>query len=151
MHKYSLIPSVLIALATSLPAWAGETEKQVVRDYTEIVLNGREFDRLEEFVSADLIQHNPNLPNGSAPLQEFWSQFLATMPEARFESARLISEGEFVVDHSVFFPAEGTAGVAVVDIYRVVDGKIVQHWDVSTPIPESFASGNHPVFDDAAR
>jgi predicted SnoaL-like aldol condensation-catalyzing enzyme len=37
---------------------------------------------------------------------------------------------------------EGDRGVAVVDLFRVKDGKIVEHWDVIQPVPEKTASGN---------
>ena len=33
-------------------------------------------------------------------------------------------------------------GMAVVDIFRVEEGKIVEHWDVTTDVPEQTASGN---------
>ncbi|MEM1363405.1 MAG: nuclear transport factor 2 family protein [Pseudomonadota bacterium] len=148
MKALRLGTAVVFALSASSPILAGQAEKEIVHGYVEKVVNGREFDRIDEFVATDLKQHNPNLPNGLEPLKGFWEQFLSELPEARFESVRMISEGEFVVDHSVFYPVEGALGVAVVDIYRVVDGKIVQHWDIFKPIEEPFASGNHPVYPD---
>jgi predicted SnoaL-like aldol condensation-catalyzing enzyme len=45
-------------------------------------------------------------------------------------------------------PAEDlprSRGTAVVDLYRLEDGKVVEHWDVMQPIPESSANG-HPMF-----
>lgn len=148
MKKIAITSAVLLTAFLSQHAAAGEEEKAVVEAYVETVLNGRAFGRIEEFIAPDLVQHNPNLPNGVAPLKSFWEDFLGGMPEAQFESARMISEGQFVVDHAVFFPTVDSAGIAVVDIYRVEDGMIVQHWDVSMPIPDAFASGNHPVFSD---
>lgn len=148
MNALKLGAAAMVVLAASSPILAGQAEKDVVHGYVETVVNGREFDRIDEFVATDLKQHNPNLPNGVEPLKGFWEQFLSELPEARFESVRMISEGELVVDHSVFYPVEGALGVAVVDIYRVVDGMITQHWDVFMPIEEPFASGNHPVYAD---
>ncbi len=49
----------------------------------------------------------------------------------------VIAEGDLVAlyVHSVRVP--GTRGRRIVDIFRVSDGKVVEHWDVIQDIPES--------------
>ena len=56
-------------------------------------------------------------------------------PGARNEVKRAIAEGDLVVlhVHSVVIP--GTPGRQIVDIFRVEDGKVVEHWDVIQEIP----------------
>lgn len=134
-------------LATSLPshALAEQSPAGLVKAYIDVVVNGRDFDRIDEFVSEDLIQRNPNLPNGRAPLKAFWTDFMTSQPDASFTVARMISEGNLVVKHSLFQSTPDDRGTAVVDIFRIENGLIVEHWDVIQPVAETWASGNHPV------
>jgi predicted SnoaL-like aldol condensation-catalyzing enzyme len=58
---------------------------------------------------------------------------------------RLIAEGDLVVVHSHNVPVPGTRGRAVIDIFRLEDGKIVEHWDVVQEVPET-AKNNNTMF-----
>ena len=44
--------------------------------------------------------------------------------------------------HSRFIPAPGATGLAVIDVLRIADGLIVEHWDVNEAVPESTVSGH---------
>lgn len=144
----SVATALLLTAIVPTISFAEEDPATVVREYIEVVVNGRQFDRIDEFVARDLIQRNPNLPNGREPLRQFWTDFMGGQPEARFTVARVISEGDLVVEHSLFQSSSDDRGTAVIDIYRIEDGLIVEHWDVVQPIPETTASGNHPVLDE---
>ncbi len=144
--SFFLAPALALAVVAS-PALADDSPREVVEAYVDTVINGRQFDRIDEFVHADIIQHNPNLPNGREALQGFWTEFMTSQPEAEFVIARTVAEGDLVAKHAWFIPAPGERGAAVIDIYRVEDGLIVQHWDVVQFIPESTVSGNHMVLD----
>lgn len=137
-------------LLAALPASAQETPAEIVKEYIEVVVNGRQFDRIDEFIAEDLIQRNPNLPNGREPLKAFWTEFMGSRPEAQFTIGRVIAEGNLVAEHSLFRETPDDQGVAVVDIYRVEDGLIVEHWDVVQFLPDDFVSvsGNHPVLEE---
>lgn len=113
----------------------------------EVVIKGRQFDRIDEFVAEDMVQRNPNLPNGREALKQFWEGFMETNPEVQFNVVRSISDGTMVWEHVHVQLKPGDLGVAVVDIFRVEDGLIVEHWDVLQPIPEASASGNHMILD----
>ncbi len=143
--KTLALSAVLAAMAQA--GLAEDTPREIVEAYVETVINGRQFDRIDEFVHADIIQHNPNLPNGREALQAFWTEFMTSQPEAEFVIARTIAEGDLVAKHAWFVPAPGERGAAVIDIYRVEDGLIVQHWDAVQFIPEESVSGNHMVLD----
>ncbi|MEM7057547.1 MAG: nuclear transport factor 2 family protein [Pseudomonadota bacterium] len=144
------IAAAFLFLTAAAPgaSFADESPAAIVEKYIDVVVNGRQFDRIDEFVAEDLIQRNPNLLNGREPLRQFWTDFMGKNAEARFTVARVIAQGDLVVEHSLFQGSPGDRGIAVVDIYRVEDGLIVEHWDVVQPIPETFASGNHPVLDE---
>lgn len=133
-----------------MPVLAGghnDAAAELVHQYVEVVVNGREFDRIDEFVAEDIVQHNPNLPNGRAAMQQFWEGFLGPLPDARIEVVRTISDGTMVWEHALLTRGPDDPGIAAVDIYRVEDGMIVEHWDVVQQVPAETASGNHMVLE----
>ena len=63
-------------------------------------------------------------------------------PNSRSEIKRAIAEGDLVVLHVHSVREPGQRGRAIVDIFRLENGKIVEHWDVNQPVPEQAANGN---------
>jgi len=118
---------------------------QTVRDYLELLWNQGLVEKADAFVAEDLIQHNPNLADGRAPLVEFIQGARGQMPDFRFDVKRLAAEGDLVFAHSHFIPAPGVAGLAVIDVFRLVDGVIVEHWDVNEAVPETTTGGREIV------
>jgi predicted SnoaL-like aldol condensation-catalyzing enzyme len=53
-----------------------------------------------------------------------------------------VAEGDFVVTHVFIKQHENDRGIAAIDIFRLENGKIVEHWDVTTAIPETSANSN---------
>jgi predicted SnoaL-like aldol condensation-catalyzing enzyme len=103
----------------------------------------------------DYIQHSPLAPDGREALREFVIYIKATFPEGHLDFRRVVAEGDLVLVHSHLVPVPGTRGDALVDIFRVQDGKIAEHWDVTQAVPETTASGNdmfstlsHPQVDE---
>jgi len=119
--------------------------KALVADFYAKVWNGHDIAALPDFVAEGYIQHNPNVGNGRAPLQAFLGTMFESLPEARFTLVRLIAEGDLVVAHTLFQANPADRGMAVVDIYRVEDGRLAEHWDVKEAVPEVSANGNPMV------
>lgn len=115
---------------------------QLVRDYLENVWNQGNTELAAKYVAEDLIQHNPNLADGRIALVEYIDGARQQMPDMRFEVKRIIAEGDLVVAHSLFTAAGGSVAMAVVDIVRVANGIIVEHWDATETVPATTASGN---------
>jgi predicted SnoaL-like aldol condensation-catalyzing enzyme len=83
-------------------------------------------------------QHNPLIEDGRDGLRKF----VAWM-RAHGEIKRAFSDGDYVILHSYWHGLTDTPhGEAVVDIYRCENGKVVEHWDVIQPIPETAANNN---------
>ncbi|KAB2383685.1 nuclear transport factor 2 family protein [Actinomadura montaniterrae] len=115
---------------------------KLVRDYIEFVWNQGRTEEAERFLAKDLIQHNPNLPDGRKPLAEFIDGLREQLPAARFDIRRLAAEGDLVFVHSLFTAEPGHRGTAVVDVFRIEDGLIVEHWDLREDVPETTVSGH---------
>ncbi|MBB5985233.1 nuclear transport factor 2 family protein [Sphingobium lignivorans] len=146
----------VMALALGLagiaaPAQAAEgqcdlTARQVVERFIPLFYEQKDVrTAFMTWVAEDYIQHNPvakdGRDNGIAALEPFFR----SMPELRYTVARVIAEGDLVVVHNKLQMNAQDRGSAVVDIFRVENCKIVEHWDVIQPIPEKSANP-HPMF-----
>lgn len=60
----------------------------------------------------------------------------------RVDIKRQIAEGDLVVLHNHLIPQPGARGLAVMDIFRLANDKIVEHWDVIQDVPEKSANNN---------
>ncbi|PXW84693.1 putative SnoaL-like aldol condensation-catalyzing enzyme [Ruegeria sp. P4] len=95
-----------------------------------------------DVIAEDYIQHNPNVPDGKAPLVSFFSGYFAENPESRARIVRSAADGDLVWLHVQSTNGEEDLGEAVVDIFRVEDGMIVEHWDVIQTVPSEAANSN---------
>lgn len=87
-------------------------------------------------------QHNPQAPDGAPAIVAFMTRLVTENPEVHLDIRRVIAEDDLVMTHSLVTLSPGDRGTAVVDIYRLADGKIVEHWDVVQPVPMTAANGN---------
>jgi hypothetical protein len=69
-------------------------------------------------------------------------QLRTAIPELRAEVKNIVAEGDFVMAHVHGVRVPGQPGTAIVDILRLEDGRIVEHWDVMQPIPDESANPN---------
>lgn len=90
-------------------------------------------------------QHNPEAPDGAEGFVGAISGLFSAFPDFTTEIKRVIVEDDLaVIHHHTQMNAED-AGSAVVDIFRVADGKIVEHWDVVQAVPRG-AQNNNTMF-----
>jgi predicted SnoaL-like aldol condensation-catalyzing enzyme len=97
---------------------------------------------IDKYIDPGYIQHNPMAPTGSEPIRTFFKQFYQSTPTATVSIKRVLADGDLVAVHYNAVPKPGDRGLAVVDIFRIADGKIVEHWDVVQPVPEKSANEN---------
>jgi predicted SnoaL-like aldol condensation-catalyzing enzyme len=116
-------PTLTDGLAEITDVDRTERNRDLVRDMIEKVFVGRNPATLDDYVAVDkLVQHNP-LRSGSSN---------GSVEYAKLH--RIIAEGNFV-----FAQSEGTLDGqphAFLQLFRVQDGKIAEHWDVATAIPD---------------
>jgi predicted SnoaL-like aldol condensation-catalyzing enzyme len=122
-----------------------ERNRAVVKQFSEVFYNQKDVKRaFETYVAADYVQHNPNLPDGRAAAIAMLGPMFAA-PGAKFEVKRIIVDGDMAVIHLFGQGDPKTPGAAVADIFRLRDGKIVEHWDVLQPMPAT-SKNPHPMF-----
>lgn len=139
--RRTLLALPLLALAA--PAAAQADPKAIVLAFYQLgFIEGRVAEAFERYVGPTYTQHNPRVADGAAPAIAFLTRNFAENPQRRNEIKRVIAEGDLVALHIHARPNPESRGVAIVDIFRVENGRIVEHWDVIQPVPESSANGN---------
>lgn len=119
----------------------------VVKFYTEAFIEKKPRKAAEAYISESrYIQHNPHVADGRQAFIDFLEPYFASHPELLpSEIKRIVASGDLVMLHVHSRRSLTDRGYAVVDIFRVDGDKIVEHWDVMQPVPESTVSG-HSVF-----
>jgi predicted SnoaL-like aldol condensation-catalyzing enzyme len=120
-----------------------ERNKQtVIAFYTRAFNDHKPADAVTKYVGSQYIQHNPDTRNGAEAFIQSATAFIGKFPQVSVEIKRVIAEGELVVTHDLVRMSPEDRGMAGADIFRLRDGKIVEHWDVRQPIPEKAANDN---------
>jgi predicted SnoaL-like aldol condensation-catalyzing enzyme len=123
-----------------------EENKAVVRDFYMLAFNQRKPEEaMAKYVQTEYCQHNPRVGNGVAAFIAFARGYLQAYPNLHYYLKRIIAEGDMVVLHSQLLREPSDRGIAVVDIFRIEDGKIAEHWDVIQEVPE-FVANNNTMF-----
>lgn len=140
--KNSTLALALAITAFAAPVLAQQSNKEfVVNAVTALFIDG-DLTAIDRYWADDYIQRNPMLPSGSAVIKEAFSD----MPDNfRYEIGMVIAEGDMVAIHGRY-TGFGPTPLIAVDIYRVENGKIAEHWDVGQEEVLETASGN-PMFE----
>ncbi|GAA3533826.1 hypothetical protein GCM10022419_011420 [Nonomuraea rosea] len=119
-----------------------EANKRTVLEFYETAFNRKDADAASAFVGEPYIQHNPQIGDGVAGLQARLRQLKTAFPELRVQVKRMVAEGAYVTAHVHAVRVPGQRGVAIMDVFRLEDGKLVEHWDVMQDIPEQSQNSN---------
>lgn len=97
---------------------------------------------IERFFAPGYIQHGSLARDGQEGLREFINGARHDFPEARVTIRRAFADGDFVIFH-----VRGQLGpdhpvAAVVDIFRLGDGLVQEHWEVIQELPDALPHGN---------
>lgn len=123
-----------------------EANKKLVENfYTAVFEKHQVKSASERYLTEEYIQHNPLLPDGRKPFIDFFSDYFKRYPLAKNEIKHIFADGDFVILHVLSKQHPKDRGLAIVDIFKVQDGKIVEHWDVIQAIPET-AKNNNSMF-----
>ena len=150
--KFACVTAGLLAIAACTQgnsSASGNTQqctmsaREVVDEFIELFYEQKKV-RLafETWVHPDYIQHKPTLPDGREPVITFLERLLERFPDRTFTIHRIISSDDLVAVHYHSQATPDDLGFAVVDIFRVENCKMVEHWDVVQPVPEDAANAN---------
>jgi predicted SnoaL-like aldol condensation-catalyzing enzyme len=119
-----------------------EANRRLVTTMYEQVLKPLDSSRVDEFFAPDYIQHSPLASTGAQGLKDFLDWARAKSPAAEHRVKRVFVDGDYVIAHVHVIINVGEPGNAVVDIFRVANGRIAEHWDVAQEVPAQSANAN---------
>jgi predicted SnoaL-like aldol condensation-catalyzing enzyme len=134
--------ALTLGAASAADAQQLEANKKAVVEFYEKAINQKDFDAASKYLGARYTQHNPNAPDGPEGLKAFLGFLREKFPNSKSEIKRVFAEGDYVILHVHAVREPGTRGSAIVDIFKLEGGKVVEHWDVVQPIPEKAANAN---------
>ncbi len=120
-----------------------QSPKSVVLDFYKLALEQfKPKDAFERYASPDFVEHSAEIEETREATIAFLSDLIARFPAPKWKIVRSAAEGDLVFLHVHVTPAPSDRGVGIVEIFRVQNGKIVEHWDVIQPVPEKPANRN---------
>jgi predicted SnoaL-like aldol condensation-catalyzing enzyme len=119
-----------------------EANRRLVTNMYERVLKPLDSSRVDEYFARDYIRHNPLAATGAQGLKDFLDWARTRAPAAEHRVKRIFVDGDYVVAHVHVIIKPGDLGNAVVDIFRLSQGRIAEHWDVAQEVPTKPANNN---------
>ena len=124
---------------------APQANRKLVSDFVRVFYQDRDVRRaFEQYVAPDYVQHNPNIADGReaaiAALTPLFSR-----KDVELQVRRVIVDGDIAVVLISARDPSTPRGSAVADIFRLSNGRIVEHWDILQAVPEHPVNP-HPLF-----
>ena len=122
-----------------------EQNKKTVTAFYDAVLNKKDFDEASKYLGPRYTQHNPTGKDGPEGLKGFINFLKEKFPNNHSEIKQIFADGDYVIVHVHAVREPGTRGNAIFDLFKLENGKVVEHWDTVQPIPET-AQNNNTMF-----
>ena len=119
-----------------------EANLALVLDMFEHVLNPMDSTAVDRFIAPDYIQHNQAVEPGREALKRFLDMIREQTPEAMHDVKRAFVDGDHVTEHYHVRRWPADLGWAVIDIFRIEDGLIAEHWDAMQDVT---GDGPNPI------
>lgn len=145
-----ILLSAALALTMAVPQASAQSARTraesanlaAVTAFYNAALNEKDADKAITYLGGKYVQHNPVAKDGPEGLRGFIGFLKSQFPNNRSEIRHSYVDGDTVVLHVLTKRTPEARGSAVIDVFRLERGKIVEHWDVQQEIPEKTASGN---------
>jgi predicted SnoaL-like aldol condensation-catalyzing enzyme len=100
---------------------------------------------VDRYFFPDYVQHNPVIPNGAGAI----ANLIPTLKDLSYEIGMVVAEGDLVMVHGRYV-GWGPKPLIAGDIFKVKNGKVVEHWDVmQEEVPASATASGNPMFTPA--
>ncbi|MEO7992566.1 MAG: ester cyclase [Chryseolinea sp.] len=120
-----------------------EENKKLVADFYQEVFGDKDVNSIDKYIGDTYVQHNPSVGDGKEALKQAATQWFTGAPKEKIDVQHLNAEGDLVYIHTK--SKMGPKTISIIDIFKIENGKIVEHWDVGQEVPEKSANA-HPMF-----
>lgn len=113
-----------------------EANRDLIRSFVDEILIKGQLDRLEDYIEAEgYKEHNPLIADGMPALRSALAELSSNGNRLiKYDRMhRLLAEGSFLLSVSEGF--RNGVHSSFYDLFRVAEGKIVEHWDTTEPVP----------------
>jgi predicted SnoaL-like aldol condensation-catalyzing enzyme len=163
MFNKTLLASIFLVTTSSVglavPAYAQDAQTQIVEAYEltqanktlvtkayQELFGDHDLTALDRYWADEYIQHNPSMTDGRGAVKTFLESIgILNWPKQQVKFERVIAEGDLVMVQTAQPASDASPGSVIVDIFRVEDGKIAEHWDVIQQIPTD-ATNPRPMY-----
>ena len=113
--------------------------KTVAHAFADL-MNGHDPHAVDSFVTEDYVNHNAYVEDGREANRAFWTSWFAAFPDTEVSLDDVLVDGDRVAGRFTYratfqgpfmglAPTGGPVVMHSIDIWRVVDGMAVEHWD----------------------
>ena len=117
-----------------------EDNKAVVHAFAEVI-SSHDLARLDTVIGEQYLQHRPDVASGREPVRRYFAELIAAFPDLIRTDEDIAAEGDKVWVRTSYrgthlgsyrgIPPTGRQiRYRTVDIFRVANGRLVEHWDV---------------------
>jgi predicted SnoaL-like aldol condensation-catalyzing enzyme len=138
----TIVIGLVVGAARAETSSQQDANKKIVLEFYEKALNQKDFQAASAYFGPRYVQHNPTAADGIDGFKAFLQFLRDRFPNSHSEVKRAFADGDYVILHVHAVREPGTRGLAIVDIFRLDNGKIVEHWDVRENVPETAANAN---------
>ncbi|HEX4025851.1 MAG TPA: ester cyclase [Steroidobacteraceae bacterium] len=137
----------VLALATSAHAETAQEarNKQIAIAFYNAALNEKNWDKARTYIGPRYVQHSIYMEDGPAGLEDLVKRIKKQFPDNRGEIKLAFADGDIVVLYLHVTRTRQDPGWAVIEMMRLKNDKVVEHWDDLQRIPKA-AAGKNPIF-----
>ncbi|MGH9599217.1 MAG: nuclear transport factor 2 family protein [Terracidiphilus sp.] len=127
---------MLHSSAARLLAANAEQNKELIFNFYDLFYNQKKFDEAGQYLDQQVVsRHAGKVGRGRRSMIENFSRDVREkFPNIRFEVSRMIASGDYVWTHGLATGLPGGSEALCVDIWKIEDGKLIEHWGVRQPV-----------------
>lgn len=118
-----------------------QQNSELISAFSEKVFINKDLSELEKYMHEDYIQHNPFVEQGISGFKTFFNDWFTAIPDFNYNLKQIIINDDYVWVYGTYSGTHSNTWLGIeptnaeykfdgVDIFRIADGKLAEHWDV---------------------